>query len=108
MFKTACALALCVLAAACPSGAADNCQQDGTCVDCTAVCTRMQSCRVDYGQRAPPVGGDTQQARCEYECMTSDTISPQRQDCILAADPQDVAACQSHVVNCLGVDGGSP
>lgn len=81
------------------------CQQDGFCVDCTALCQRMVACGVAYGAELP--ANDSPQTRCEFECMRSDTMTPERARCITDTDTSNRQACQREIVGCLGVDAGA-
>jgi hypothetical protein len=71
----------------------------------------MAECQVTFSVEEPPLAdavlpGDAQ-SRCERGCLSTDTITAERQDCILATDPADPNRCQQEVVGCLGVDGGA-
>ena len=90
----------------------EACRGSTVCVDCGAVCERMRHCQVTFAVDDPPVVGellpDDDQARCERACLSTDTITSERQECILDADASDLTRCQREVVACLGVDGGVP
>ncbi|MEW5855730.1 MAG: hypothetical protein AB2A00_43550 [Myxococcota bacterium] len=98
------------LAAACQDSAAGAaCRSTGACVDCTSVCHRMIQCRVSYAAAETPVPiseDSSDQERCEQSCFTTDTITPERERCILATNPAQTERCQKQVLACLGVDGG--
>jgi hypothetical protein len=85
---------------------AQTCHKAGVCVDCQAACERMVQCHVSFTSSNALFGSEDPQAQCERGCLTTDTMTPERERCILAVDPGNSERCQKQVIGCLGADAG--
>ncbi|MBI5495702.1 MAG: hypothetical protein HY904_11810 [Deltaproteobacteria bacterium] len=104
MSRAAVLVTVLLFAAACGRTTSERCANSGLCVDCTSTCERLLQCRVGFGQDHTLPGPRDDQSRCVRGCLTSDIITPQRQQCILDTDPGDVEKCHRDVLGCLGVE----
>lgn len=97
-----------LLASSCAQSPLQACESVGACVDCQKTCERMLQCRVGFSESnvSPPFLDQSEQARCERGCATTDTITPERAHCILAANPAEPQRCHDEILVCLGVDAG--
>lgn len=87
---------------------ATTCQHAGLCVDCNAVCTKMVDCHVSFAAGDGPVlGANDPHGKCVRGCFSSDTITPERAQCIHDVDSANRDRCQKRVLGCLGADAGS-